>query len=107
MRPEVVSPGTHTLRWVKGGAESTGAQRGEVTHTQLLAGGSNWQVILVGNDADLIHEADLLLIVAVQGIAAGVDIGEQPQDSFRRNRLRDGLGGCGRHPELFAEVQSR
>lgn len=48
--------------------------------TDLLAQVPNRLVILVKDDADLVHEPDLLLIVAIQFCGASVDIGEQLQD---------------------------
>lgn len=58
-------------------------------HTDLLAGGTNGLVVLVQDDAHLIHESNLLLIVTVElRGAGGVDIGEETKDVFGRD-------GCG------------
>lgn len=70
-------------------------------HTDLLAGLANGQVVLVGDDAHLIHEADLLLIVAIQRLRAGVDVGEETQHGLGRDGLRLGRGGgCRRHGDV-------
>jgi hypothetical protein len=60
--------------------------------TDLLAGLSDGEVVLVGDNAHLVHETDLLLIVARESIAAGVNVGEQAEHVLGR----DGLGRCGR-----------
>jgi hypothetical protein len=36
---------------------------GAVSLTDLLAGGTDWLVVLVEDDADLVHKTDLLLIM--------------------------------------------
>ena len=64
--------------------------------TDLLAGLANRHVILVRDNAHLVHQPDLLLVVAVEGIAARVDVGKEPQDMLRRDRLCCyRLGNCG------------
>lgn len=62
-------------------------------HTDLLAEVSNWFIVLVQDDADLVHEADLLLIVPLKCGTGGIDIGEEAEDVV----CRDGfdLGGRG------------
>lgn len=46
--------------------------------TNFLAGCANRLVIVVQNDAHLVHEADLLCIVAIKlGGAGGVDVREE------------------------------
>lgn len=63
-----------------------------VIRTDFLAGGANGLVILVEDDADLVHEADLLRIVAVQLRGVGrVDIGEEAEDGLGVDA--GGLGG--------------
>lgn len=70
----------------------------------FLAGTSNWHVILIENDADLVHEADLLFIIAIEvvvlgcrglGGERGVDLGEEAQDVVGGDgeRVRGGGGG--------------
>lgn len=73
--------------------------------TNLLAGLADGHVILVGNNADLIHQSDLLLIMTGESFRAGVDIGEEPQHVLRCDRglLRRG-GGSGRHDGGKAEL---
>jgi hypothetical protein len=61
----------------------------------LLAGVTDGQVILIDDNADLIHEADLLLIVAGKSLGAGVDVGEQTQHVLGRDGLRRLGDGCG------------
>jgi len=63
---------------------------GQQRPTDLLAEIANWLVVLIEDDADLVHEADLLLIVPLQRCARGVDIGEESQNALR------GDGLCGR-----------
>lgn len=67
----------------------------------FFACASNWQVIFVKYYADLIHETDLFLIVAIEVLIlsrrnrAGeicVDLGEKAQDVGGRDWLRLGLG---------------
>ena len=57
--------------------------------TYLLAEVADRLVILVEHNADLVHQPNLLSIVAVERGRAGVDVGEESQDILRR----DGLGG--------------
>lgn len=63
----------------------------EAQRTNLLACSANWLVVLVEDDADLVHQADLLLIVTGQGLGAGVNVGEETEHSLSR----DGLGSDG------------
>ena len=66
--------------------------------TDLLAGGANGHVIVISDDANLVHKANLLGIVASERIATGVDIGEQTKHVLGRDyRLSLGDGRCGRH----------
>ena len=65
--------------------------------TDLLAGLSDGKVVLVGDNAHLVHETDLLLVVAGESIAAGVDVGEQAEHVLGRDGL--GRGGGRRHGE--------
>lgn len=67
--------------------------------TDLLAGLANGQIILIENNADLVHQTDLLLIVAFErGIGGGaIDLGEEAQDVGGRDRLGCCDGGGGRH----------
>src|SRR5689334_22828176 len=66
-------------------------------HTELLAGSANWNVVLVEDNANLVHQPDLLLIVTVQGLTSRVNIGEQPQNRFGRYACSSGCWGrhCG------------
>lgn len=61
--------------------------------TELLAGGPDGQVILVGDDANLIHQADLLLIVALEGFPPRVDVREEAEDVLGRDGRRARRGG--------------
>ena len=45
--------------------------------TNLLAEVSDRFVIFVENNAHLVHQSNLLLVVAIQFCRAGVDIGEE------------------------------
>jgi len=58
-------------------------------HTKLLAGGANGLIIVIEDDAHLVHQADLLLIVTLERIAPRIDVGEEAEDRLGR----DGLGG--------------
>lgn len=58
--------------------------------TYLLAEVANRLVILVQNDANLVHQTNLLGIVTVQLSGTGVDIREKAQDA----RCGDGLHLC-------------
>lgn len=64
--------------------------------TELLAGSANGHVVLVGHNADLVHEPDLLLIVALERIPARVNVGEKAENRLGGDRGA-GLGDCGRH----------
>lgn len=61
--------------------------------TKFLARGSNRQVILVENNTHFVHQADLLLIVTLEGCRGSVDLGEQSQYALCRDRPRFGGGG--------------
>lgn len=74
--------------------------------TNFLAGATNGEIILVENDADLIHETNLLLVVAHEVVVlsgrsgagqGGVDLGKQAQDIFGGDLGRRGSdsGGSG------------
>ncbi len=56
--------------------------------TDLLAGLPDRHVVLVRDDAHLVHQPDLLLVVALERIAARVDVGEEAQDGLGRDGLR-------------------
>lgn len=63
--------------------------------TNLLARSANGRIVLIRDDADLVHQADLLLVVARQCLAGGIDVWEETKHGFSRNRLgRGGGGGC-------------
>lgn len=72
--------------------------------TNFLAGCANSLVIVVQNNAHLVHEADLLRIVTIElGGAGGVDVWEETKDrvSSKRRGLRGLKHGCScRHFEL-------
>lgn len=72
-------------------------KREEKVRTNLLACGADWRIVLVCYDADFVHQADLLLIVARERLAGGVDVGEETQDGLSGNGLRRCGGGCCRH----------
>lgn len=55
-------------------------------HTDLLAGSADGLVIFVQDNADLVHEADLLLIVTVElRGAGGIDVGEEVENRLGSN----------------------
>lgn len=71
-------------------------------HTKFLAGPANGNVIVVGDNADFIHQTNLLLVVALEDIVwrgggGCVDLREQTKDVLGRNGLGGGGGGCRRH----------
>ncbi len=66
-------------------------------HTYLLAEVSNWFVILIEDNADLVHQPNLLFIVTVKLSGARIDIWEKSQNAFSRDRLNLGDGRSGRH----------
>lgn len=70
---------------------TSNVERAERIHTDFLAEVSNWLVVLVEDDADLVHEADLLLIVPLKCGAGGIDVREESEDVVRRDGLN--LGG--------------
>lgn len=66
--------------------------------TDLLAGSADGLIIFVQDNTDLVHEADLLLIVTfeLRG-AGGIDVGEEAEDRLGSNcrglrRLGHGRG---------------
>lgn len=63
--------------------------------TNLLAGSANGEIVLVSDDADFVHESNLLLIVAGQRLAGGIDVWEETKHGFSRNGLGRGGGGGG------------
>ena len=67
--------------------------------TDLLAEVADWLVVLVEDNADLVHEANLLLIVPLHGGARGVDVREQAQNAVCGDWLSRSSGGRvrGRH----------
>lgn len=56
--------------------------------TELLASLANRQIIVIGNNADLIHQANLLLIVAGKRLGTGVDVWKEAEEGI------DGHGLC-------------
>ena len=78
----------------------------EVAH--LLAGATDGRIVLVQDDADLLHQPDLLLIVSFKVTVPGrsglclrselsVDLGEEAKDVARVIRLSLRYGGSGAH----------
>lgn len=66
--------------------------------TYLLAEVSNWLVIFVEDNADLVHQPNLLFIVTIERCRAGVDVWEEAQNILSCDGLQ--LGGiCSRHCE--------
>lgn len=74
--------------------------------TDFLARASDWLVIFIQDDADFVHEADLLFIVAFEVVVLGsrcccgggqmsVYLGKQAQNVVSSNCLRLGGGGGG------------
>lgn len=90
------------IRWPRGARVSSEdcytlskrKKREERARTNLLACGANGRIVLVRYDADFVHQTDLLLIVARERLAGGVDVGEETKDGLSRNRLRRCGGGC-------------
>lgn len=79
-----------------------GHSRGkERFRTNLLARSANGHIVLVSDDADLVHQSDLLLIVAGQCLAGGIDVWEKTKHGLSRNRLRRGGGNGCRHCGSF------
>jgi hypothetical protein len=75
---------------------------GGIGRTNFLAGATNGEVVLVKDNADLVHEADLLFIVAVEVVVlsgrsgigqGGVDLREETEDVFGGDLRRLGDGG--------------
>ena len=69
-------------------------------HTYLLAEVADWQVILVNDNADLIHQPYLFVIVTSQRVRARVDVWEKSQDFLScnwRSILAEGGGLSCRH----------
>jgi hypothetical protein len=76
----------------------------ELRRTNFLAGATNGEIVLVEDNADLVHEADLLFIVAGEVVVVGgrsgigqggVDLREKAEDVFGSDGLRLGDGGGG------------
>lgn len=80
--------------------------------TGLLAGTANGFVVLIQDDAHLVHQADLFFIVTGEIVAVAsrgcgrrkdlagqgsVDIREEGRDIVGRNPWRGRRGGCGGH----------
>ncbi len=65
--------------------------------TYFLAEVSDWLVILVKNDADLVHQPNLFSIMAIELSRACVDVRKEPQDTLRRNGLDMSESSRGRH----------
>lgn len=61
--------------------------------TDLLAEVADWLVVLVEDNADLVHEANLLLVVPLHGRAGGVNVREQAQNAVCGDRLSRSSGG--------------
>jgi hypothetical protein len=83
-----------------------GVMRGK--HTSFLASTANWNIILVKDNADFVHQPDLFLIVACEVVFVatwagssnygGVDLGEKAEDIFGSDGgSRLGNGGRGTH----------
>ncbi len=66
-------------------------------HTNLLAEVSNGLVILIEDNADLIHQSNLFFIVTVKLCGARIDVWEKSQNAFSRNRLSLSDSRRGRH----------
>ncbi len=66
-------------------------------HTYLLAKVSNGLVILIQDNAHLVHQPNLLFIMTVELCRARIDIWEKSQNAFSRDRLNLGDGRSGRH----------
>lgn len=78
--------------------------------TKFLARFANRKIVLVGHDANFVHESNLFLVVAIESITAGVDVREEAKDEVRRDRLRRFGGGRSRRHDarnLSIEVLSR
>ena len=70
----------------------------DVPPTYLLAEISNRLVILVKNNADLIHQPDLFFVILTfQPARAGVNIWEKSQDALSRDGLSLSGGSSRRH----------
>lgn len=80
-----------------------GGWRGGGELTDLLAGLADRRVVLIEDNAHLVHQADLLLVVAAKGLGPGVDVGEQPEDVVRRDALR---ARRGRRHCVVSQIQS-
>lgn len=70
-------------------------ERGWAARTELLAGLADGHVVLVEDDADLVHQTDLLLIMAGEGLGGGVNVGEETEDGIGGDGLSRGGGGGG------------
>lgn len=68
---------------VNQGSDSTERHGRGKAFTDLLARGPDCLVVFVEDDADLVHEPDLLLIVTVElRGTGGIDVGEEAQDGL-------------------------
>jgi hypothetical protein len=67
--------------------------------TNLLAEVSDRFVIFVEDNAHLVHQSNLFLIVAIQFRGAGVDVGEEAQNTLGCNGLSQSSGRSYRHFE--------
>lgn len=70
--------------------------------TDLFASSADGQVVLVQDDADLVHQADLFLVVAGQRFRGGIDVGEQTQHVLSRDGLRQSCSSGSRHCDVVA-----
>ena len=74
-----------------------GVDLGVTALTNLLAEVSDRLVILVEDNAHLVHQSNLFFIVTIELCGAGIDVGEESQNALGRDGL--GLSDCssGRH----------
>ena len=75
--------------------------------TGLLAGIANGLVILVQDDADLVHQTDLLRIVTRESIGVGVDIGEETEDGLGGDGLRRDSSRCRHDEDCHNEINGK
>jgi hypothetical protein len=52
-------------------------QTKRLSHTYLLAEIANWFIVVIQDNADLIHEPYLFFIMPIQCSRAGVNVGKQ------------------------------
>lgn len=71
--------------------------------TYLLAEVADRFVILIEDNTDLVHQSDLLCIVAIEGSRARVDVGEESQDVLSRDGLSTSDGSSGSSGRHFRE----